>query len=74
MSMPSIERERGDGDDKKKKKAAIMKVACKAHPNGASNNSGDDLGVDPFGNLDIIRELTDKFILPEEVDRLVDLD
>ncbi|EHA8589313.1 hypothetical protein COCNU_scaffold009116G000010 [Cocos nucifera] len=66
MSEHPIERKRGDGYDKKKKKAAIVKVAHKARLDGSSNNGGDNLGADPFSNLDIIRDLTDKFALPGE--------
>ncbi|KAG1342379.1 hypothetical protein COCNU_05G006080 [Cocos nucifera] len=65
MSKPPTERERGDGDDKKKK-VAIVKVACKAHSGGSSNSDNDDLGVDPFGNPNIIQDLTDKFALSGE--------
>ncbi|EHA8587434.1 hypothetical protein COCNU_scaffold002230G000010 [Cocos nucifera] len=70
---PSTKRERGDRDDKKKK-AAIVKVVHKAHSSRSSNSSSDDLGADPFDNSDIIQDLTDMFILPEEVDHLADLD
>ncbi|KAG1327724.1 hypothetical protein COCNU_01G016580 [Cocos nucifera] len=63
----------GVGDDKNKKRAAIAKVVRKAHLGGLSDNGGDDLGTDPFGNPEIIRDLIDKFIMPEEVDRLADL-
>ncbi|EHA8589048.1 hypothetical protein COCNU_scaffold007814G000010 [Cocos nucifera] len=69
-----MERERGDGDDKKKKKATIMKMARRACPSGPSNSGGDDLGADSFDNPNIIQNPTDKFILPGEVDRLADLD
>ncbi|EHA8587024.1 hypothetical protein COCNU_scaffold001324G000010 [Cocos nucifera] len=68
-----MERERGDGDDKKKK-ATIVKMAYRARPGKSSNSDNDDLGVDPFGNPNIIRDLTDRFTLPREVDRLADLD
>ncbi|EHA8586192.1 hypothetical protein COCNU_scaffold000035G000010 [Cocos nucifera] len=74
MLEPPMERKRGDGDDKKRKKAAIVKMAHRAHPGGSTNSGGDDLGADPFGNSNIIQDLTDKFALSEEVDHLADLD
>ncbi|KAG1338313.1 hypothetical protein COCNU_04G006190 [Cocos nucifera] len=74
MLEPSTERERGDGDDKKKKKAAVVKVVHKACSGESSNGGSDDLGVDPFDNLYIIWDLTNKFAMSEEVDRLADLD
>ncbi|KAG1358602.1 hypothetical protein COCNU_08G000480 [Cocos nucifera] len=66
LSLPiggSMSKPPTDRDDKKRKKAGIMKVIRKARPSGSSNNSGDDLGADPFDNLDIIRDLIDKFTL-----------
>ncbi|EHA8589352.1 hypothetical protein COCNU_scaffold009366G000020 [Cocos nucifera] len=74
MSKPPTERKRGDGDDKKKKKVAIMKVDRKARPGGSSNSGSDDLRTDPFNNLNIIQDLTDKFALPGVVDQLANLD
>ncbi|EHA8586723.1 hypothetical protein COCNU_scaffold000819G000010 [Cocos nucifera] len=74
MLEPPTKRERRDGGDKKKKKAAVMKVAHKARLGGSSNSDDDNLGVDPFDSPNIIRDLTDKFVLFREVDRLADLD
>ncbi|EHA8587844.1 hypothetical protein COCNU_scaffold003376G000010 [Cocos nucifera] len=62
------------GGDKKKKRDAVMKVARKAHLGGSSDSDGDDLGADPFDNLEIIRDLIDQFTLFEEVDHLANLD
>ena len=67
-------KERGDGDDKKKKKAAIVKVVHKAHPGRSNNSDGDDLGADPFDNPKIVQNLIDKFAMPKEVDHLAYLD
>ncbi|EHA8587941.1 hypothetical protein COCNU_scaffold003634G000010 [Cocos nucifera] len=74
MSEPLTERAKGVGDDKKKKRATIAKVVRKARLGGLSDSDGDDLGVDPFDNLEIIQDLIDKFAMPEEEDHLVDLD
>ncbi|KAG1328217.1 hypothetical protein COCNU_01G021510 [Cocos nucifera] len=71
MSNPLNER---FGDDKKKKRAIVVKVAQKARPSGLSDNSSDDLGADPFDNPKIIRNLIDKFALSGEVDYLANLD
>ncbi|EHA8588767.1 hypothetical protein COCNU_scaffold006570G000010 [Cocos nucifera] len=74
VSEPPTKRKREDGGDKNKNKVAVVKVARKAHPDGSSNSSGDDLGADPFSNPNIIWNLTYKFALPEEVDHLANLD
>ncbi|EHA8586317.1 hypothetical protein COCNU_scaffold000179G000040 [Cocos nucifera] len=74
MSEPAIEREGGDGDDKKKIKATVVKVVHKARLGRSSNSGSEDLGPDPFDNPDIIQDLTDKFTMLEEMDRLAELD
>ncbi|EHA8586347.1 hypothetical protein COCNU_scaffold000192G000050 [Cocos nucifera] len=69
-SDPSIDKEKKKG----KKRSAIMKVAHKAHPGEPSKSDNNDLGADPFGNPNIIRDLTDKFAMPEVVDHMADID
>ncbi|EHA8587630.1 hypothetical protein COCNU_scaffold002859G000020 [Cocos nucifera] len=58
---------------KEKKKSATVKVWCKAHPN-EFNDDDEDLGENLFYNWHIIRDLVNKFALPEVVDRIADLD
>ncbi|EHA8588565.1 hypothetical protein COCNU_scaffold005805G000020 [Cocos nucifera] len=70
-SEPPIEREKGD--DKKKKKSAIVKIVHKAHQ-AEPNDGGDNLGEDPFENPKIIQDLTDKYAMLEMVDRMSNLD
>ncbi|EHA8587122.1 hypothetical protein COCNU_scaffold001459G000040 [Cocos nucifera] len=41
---------------------------------GGPNGDGDEQGEDPFDNLEIIWDLTDRFTMPEVVDQMVDLD
>lgn len=76
-SLPSGDRASDLSADKEKErrkgKAAVVK-ARKERPDEPSRSDNEDQGADPFGNPDIIRDLIDRFALPEEVDRLVDLD
>ncbi|EHA8586322.1 hypothetical protein COCNU_scaffold000185G000010 [Cocos nucifera] len=67
---PSIDKAK----KRRKGKAAIAKKAHKAHHDEPSWSSGNDQWMDPFDNSNIIRNLIDKFALPEEVDRLANLD
>ena len=60
--------------ERRKEKAAIVKKARKVHPIELDRGSSEDHGADPFSNPDIIWDLTEKFALSEEVDRLADLD
>ncbi|EHA8586799.1 hypothetical protein COCNU_scaffold000960G000040 [Cocos nucifera] len=69
---PPIKREKRD-DKKKKKKSVVVKIVRKAHP-GEPSDGNDDLGEDPFKNSKKIQDLTDKFAIPEVVDRMTDLD
>ncbi|EHA8587141.1 hypothetical protein COCNU_scaffold001466G000050 [Cocos nucifera] len=69
-SDPSAYKEKKKG----KGRLTVGKVARKARPGEPSNSGSDDLGVDPFDNPDIIRDLTDKFAMPEVVDHMADLD
>ena len=50
-----------------------MKVHQKAYP-GESNGGDDSPREDPFNDLDLIQNLTDKFALSEVVDQMADLD
>ncbi|EHA8588819.1 hypothetical protein COCNU_scaffold006756G000010 [Cocos nucifera] len=54
-----------------KKKLAVVKVQCKTHPSRPNDNN--DLEEGPFGTPNTIRELVDKFALPEVVDQMADL-
>ncbi|KAG1362629.1 putative ensconsin-like [Cocos nucifera] len=49
---------------KEKKKLAIVKIRCKAQPI-ESNDGNEDLKENFFYNRNIIRDLVDKFALPE---------
>ncbi|EHA8590716.1 hypothetical protein COCNU_scaffold022946G000010 [Cocos nucifera] len=60
-SEPPIEEEVGEG---RKKKRSITKTSHKAHLSRADGDS-DERGEDPFDNLKIIRDLTDRFAMPE---------
>ncbi|KAG1334167.1 hypothetical protein COCNU_03G002860 [Cocos nucifera] len=60
--------------ERRKGKVAIMKKARKVCLNEPNRGSSEDQGPDLVGNLDIIRELTDRLALLEEMDRLTDLD
>ena len=60
--------------ERRKTKAAIMKKARKVRLDEPDRGSNEGQGMDPFDNLDIIRNLTDRFTLPEELDHLADLD
>ncbi|KAG1360622.1 hypothetical protein COCNU_09G000850 [Cocos nucifera] len=64
---------REEGEKKKKGKRVIMKVHQKACPSG-SNGSDDSPREDPFSDLDLVRDLIDKFVLPEVVDQMANLD
>ena len=68
-SEPPTEEEIG-GERKKKK--AIAKTSHKAHLGNPDGNS-DERGEDPFDNLEIIQNLTDRFTMPEVVDHMADL-
>ncbi|KAG1365050.1 hypothetical protein COCNU_12G000500 [Cocos nucifera] len=63
LSLPAGEQvleppnEREKGDEKKKKKLAILKIVRKARP-GKPNDSGNDLREDPFDNLGLNRQIT----------------
>ncbi|EHA8586561.1 hypothetical protein COCNU_scaffold000525G000090 [Cocos nucifera] len=63
-----------EGKKRKKKRLAVMKIACKARPSEPSNSDGDGPRNDPFDNPNVIWDLIDKFTLPEVVDRMADLD
>ncbi|KAG1363583.1 putative ensconsin-like [Cocos nucifera] len=63
----------GREEGKKKEKKIIMKVHHKACFD-ESNDDGDNLREDPFSNLELIRDLIDKFAMPEVVDHMADLD
>ncbi|KAG1362550.1 hypothetical protein COCNU_10G007690 [Cocos nucifera] len=52
--------------ERRKKNMAIMKKAHNVHPDEPNRDSSEDQGADPFGNPDIIQDLTDKFAMPEE--------
>ncbi|EHA8586216.1 hypothetical protein COCNU_scaffold000105G000010 [Cocos nucifera] len=63
-----------EGKERRNGKATIAKKAQKAHQDEPNRSDGDDQGIEPFDNPDIIQNLIDKFALPEEVDCLADLD
>ncbi|KAG1338708.1 hypothetical protein COCNU_04G010140 [Cocos nucifera] len=69
---PPTKREKGK-EKKRKNKLAVMKIPRKAR-SSKPNDSGDDLGEDPFDNPKIVRDLTDKFTMSEVVDHMADLD
>ncbi|EHA8586346.1 hypothetical protein COCNU_scaffold000192G000040 [Cocos nucifera] len=58
---------------KEKKKSVTIKVQCKAHPS-KSDDGDEDLEENFFCNQDIIRDLVDKFALPEVVDKITNFD
>ncbi|EHA8586430.1 hypothetical protein COCNU_scaffold000363G000020 [Cocos nucifera] len=63
MNLPSKDRMPDPPIDKEKKrrkeKVAIVKKACKVCLDEPGRGSSEDQGVDPFGNVDIIWDLTD---------------
>ncbi|EHA8588083.1 putative ensconsin-like [Cocos nucifera] len=63
----------GEIEKGKKKKKAIAKILCKAHPGKPSDDRGE-LGEDPFNDPGIVRDLTNKFTMLEVVYRMADLD
>ena len=67
-SEPSAEGEVGEG---RKKKKAIAKTSRKAHLSGANGDS-DERGKDPFNNPKIVRDLTNRFTMPEVMDHMAD--
>ncbi|KAG1334184.1 hypothetical protein COCNU_03G003030 [Cocos nucifera] len=67
---PLAGREEGE---KKKEKKIIVKVHCKAHLDG-SNDDNNNSREDPFDNPKLIRDLTNRFAMPEVVDQIADLD
>ncbi|KAG1362585.1 hypothetical protein COCNU_10G008040 [Cocos nucifera] len=69
--VPQPPTERKKGGEKKKK--VVMKMFYKARL-GESNDDSNDLGEDPFSNLEIVWNLTDKLAMPEMVDRMANLD
>ncbi|EHA8587653.1 hypothetical protein COCNU_scaffold002876G000010 [Cocos nucifera] len=69
-SNPSANKEKEKG----KGRSTVAKVARKAHLDKPSNSDSNDLGADPFSNLNIIQDLTDKFAMPEVADCMADLD
>ncbi|KAG1365026.1 putative Pentatricopeptide repeat-containing protein, mitochondrial [Cocos nucifera] len=58
---PSAGKEEG-----RKGKATVAMKACKERLDEPDRSNNEDQGADPFGNLDIIRDLTNRFALPEE--------
>ncbi|KAG1365046.1 hypothetical protein COCNU_12G000460 [Cocos nucifera] len=58
----------------RKGKAAVAMKAFKERLDEPGRSNNEDQDADPFSNPNIIRDLTDRFTLPEEVDRLADLD
>ncbi|EHA8587250.1 hypothetical protein COCNU_scaffold001699G000010 [Cocos nucifera] len=60
-SHPPIEKDKGG------EKKVIVKVLRKAYPSG-SNDDSDNPREDPISDLDLIQDLTDKFVMPEVVD------
>ncbi|EHA8588220.1 hypothetical protein COCNU_scaffold004427G000020 [Cocos nucifera] len=60
-SKSPIEGVIGEG---RKKKKAIAKMFCKACLSGVDGNS-DERGGDPFDNPKIVRDLTNRFAMPE---------
>ncbi|EHA8588103.1 hypothetical protein COCNU_scaffold004112G000080 [Cocos nucifera] len=69
LELP-IKGEIGEGREKKK---AIAKASRKAHLSRPDGDS-DERGEDPFDNLEIVRDLTNRFAMPEVVDQMADLD
>ncbi|EHA8589637.1 hypothetical protein COCNU_scaffold011629G000010 [Cocos nucifera] len=63
----------GEMEEGKKKKKAIVKTLHKARPSEPSDDRGE-LREDPFDDLRIIQDLTDKFAMMEVVDRMANLD
>ncbi|KAG1364257.1 hypothetical protein COCNU_11G010840 [Cocos nucifera] len=64
------EGEIGEGRKKKKAIVKMSRKVCLSGPNGDS----DERGEDPFDNPEIVRDLTDRFAMPEVVDHMADLD
>ena len=60
-------------ENNKKKKSATMKVLRKARPS-KPHEGNEDLEENFFYNQDLIRDLVDKFALPQVVDRIADFD